>query len=427
MLEIVKIREKKDSVIRGLESRGIKNAAETIENILGLDDERKSTQTTLDANRSRAKEISKQIGALMGQGKKEEAEAAKAETSSLRSQVDSGESRLKEIKTELHDLIITLPNVPHPDVPVGHTDADNKVVGENGLEVSLPEGAKPHWDLCEALNIVDWKLGAKISGAGFPVYRGKGAKLQRGLIRFFLEEAEKQGFEEIQPPLLVNEDSGYGTGQLPDKDGQMYHDQQDNLFLIPTAEVPITNLYRDVIVKESGFPFKHCGYTPCFRREAGSYGKDVKGLNRLHQFDKVEVVCIEHPDRSYERLDKMVAYVCTLLDKLELPYRKLLLCTGDTGFTSAKTFDMEVFSAAQGRWLEVSSISNFETFQSNRLKVRFKDENKKTRLAHTLNGSALALPRIFAALIENNQQADGSILLPKALHAYCGFERIGGE
>ena len=425
MLEIVKIRDQKEAVVAGLDARGVENAAQVIDNILGLDDERKRTQTELDKSRSRAKDVSKSIGKLFAQGKKEEAEAAKNESSSLRDSVDSGEARLKEIVQEIHDQLVTLPNVCHPSVPVGHTDADNQVVSENGLQVSLPDGAKPHWELIESLGIVDLKLGAKITGAGFPVYRGKGAQLQRGLIRFFLEEAGKQGFEEIQPPLMVNADTGYGTGQLPDKDGQMYHATEDNLFLIPTAEVPITNIFRNEIVKEDGFPYKMCGYTPCFRREAGSYGKDVKGLNRLHQFDKVEIVVIEHPDRSYERLEKMVEYVCSLLDKLELPYRKLLLCTGDTGFTSAKTFDMEVYSAAQGRWLEVSSISNFETFQANRLKLRYKDENKKTRLAHTLNGSALALPRIFAALIENNQQADGSILLPEVLHEYCGFDRIG--
>lgn len=424
MLEINNIRDQKEAIIQGMESRKVVDAAAIIHKLIELDDERKSTQTALDADRSRSKEVSKSIGALIGQGKREEAETAKKETADLRDRIKDGEQRMIDVQQEIHELLVTLPNQPHPSVPTGHSENDNVVVQENGLQVNLPENAQPHWELCKSLNIVDFELGAKITGAGFPVYRGKGARLQRGLIRFFLEMAGKEGFEEVQPPLLVNEDTGYGTGQLPDKEGQMYHATEDNLYLIPTAEVPITNIYRDVIVNEEDFPIKNCGYTPCFRREAGSYGKDVKGLNRLHQFDKVEIVVIEHPDRSYERLDKMVNYVRSLLDALELPYRTLLLCTGDTGFTSAKTFDMEVYSAAQGRWLEVSSISNFETFQANRLKLRYKDEHGKSRLAHTLNGSALALPRIFAAIIENHQQADGSILLPKALHEYCGFDRI---
>ncbi|MEL6190484.1 MAG: serine--tRNA ligase, partial [Bacteroidota bacterium] len=323
------------------------------------------------------------------------------------------------------ELLVTLPNVPHESVPVGKDASDNVEVFKNDVQVSFYFKALPHWDLATNHKLIDWGLGAKITGSGFPVYIGKGARLQRALISFFLDQAVEAGYTEIQPPLMVNEDSAFATGQLPDKEGQMYHATADNFYLIPTAEVPITNIYRDVILAENEFPVKNCGYTPCFRREAGSYGKDVKGLNRLHQFDKVELVQIAHPDKSYEVLEEMTNHVAGLLEALKLPYRKLILCTGDATFTSAKTYDMEVFSAGQERWLEVSSISNFETYQTNRLKLRFRNADKKTQLAHSLNGSALALPRILAAILENNQQADGIIAVPEVLRPYTQFDQIG--
>ena len=367
--------------------------------------------------------IAKEIGALMKQGKREEAEAAKAQTATLKAEEKELSEQQSAVSRQLDEELISLPNAPHITVPVGKSEADNVVVGEFGTKPDLPADALPHWDLCAKYDIVDFELGNKITGAGFPVYKGKGARLQRALINFFLNEAADAGFVEIQPPLMVNEASGLGTGQLPDKEGQMYAIPLDGVYMIPTAEVPITNIYRGEIVSADQFPIKHVGYSECFRREAGSYGKDVRGLNRLHEFSKVEIVVIEHPDRSYEQLEEMKKHVGGLLEKLGLPYHILKLCGGDISFTSAMTFDFEVWSAAQKRWLEVSSVSNFETFQANRMKLRFKDADGKMKLAHTLNGSALALPRIMAALLENNQTADG-IVMPEVLRPYLGFEKI---
>ena len=360
----------------------------------------------------------------MKQGKKAEAEAAKATTGRLKEQSKQLDEQLKQTEADLLNELVKLPNLPHPSVPEGRTPDDNLNVLEEGAKPELPAEALPHWELIKKWDIVDFELGIKISGAGFPVYKGKGARLQRAMIAFFLDEAAQAGYTEIQPPLLVNADSGFGTGQLPDKEGQMYHATADDLYLIPTAEVPITNLYRDVILQEAQLPVKNVGYTPCFRREAGSWGAHVRGLNRLHQFDKVEIVQVRRPEESYAALDEMVAHVQSLLRKLELPYRILRLCGGDMGFTSALTYDFEVWSAAQQRWLECSSVSNFESYQANRLKLRYKTEGK-TQLLHTLNGSALALPRILAALLENNQQPDGTIRIPDVLVPYCGFDRIG--
>ena len=360
-----------------------------------------------------------------GQGKKEEAEAVKSELASSKERIKDLEQEVQTIESSTYDLLTTLPNIPHPSVPLGKDASDNAVISQNDIQVTFNFTPKPHWDLALEHDIIDWKLGVKMTGSGFPVYKGKGAILQRALINFFLTKAREAGYTEIMPPLMINEASGFGTGQLPDKEGQMYEVQLDGFYLIPTAEVPITNLYREDILNQEDLPIKNCGYTPCFRREAGSYGKDVKGLNRLHQFDKVELVQVTLPEHSYDTLEKMTSYVESLLTALELPFRRLLLCTGDATFTSAKTYDLEVWSAGQEMWLEVSSVSNFETFQANRLKLRYRDENNKTQLLHTLNGSALALPRIVAALLENNQQADGSILIPEVLRPYTGFDRIG--
>ena len=391
--------------------------------MIQLDDQRKSFQTLRDQIQAESNAISKQIGMLMKEGKRDEAEKAKARTAEIKAQIKELDDENSRAEEDLKALLYTIPNIPHTSVPSGKSAEDNEVVLEHGDIPNLYDGKQPHWELIKKYDIIDFDLGVKITGAGFPVYKGKGARLQRALINFFLDEALKAGFMEVQPPILVNEDSGYGTGQLPDKEGQMYHATADNLYLIPTAEVPITNLYRDVIVAEDQLPIKNVGYTPCFRREAGSWGAHVRGLNRLHQFDKVEIVQITHPDKSYEALEDMSSYVQGLLQKLELPYRVLRLCGGDMGFTSALTYDMEVYSAAQERWLEVSSVSNFETYQTNRLKLRFKGEDKKTQLAHSLNGSALALPRIVAAILENNQTEEG-IKMPKVLHSYLGFEMI---
>jgi seryl-tRNA synthetase len=377
----------------------------------------------LDSLSAEANQIAKKIGLLIREGKKEEAESAKARTAELKIEQKELSATLAALETDLTNLLYELPNTPALFTPKGKTPQDNEVVTEWGTIPTLGENAIPHWELTDKYDIIDFELGNKLTGAGFPVYKGKGARLQRALINFFLDQANKAGYREVQPPILINEESGYGTGQLPDKEGQMYHCTEDNLYLIPTAEVPLTNIYRNVIVNESDFPIKNTAYTPCFRREAGSYGKDVRGLNRLHQFDKVEIVQIVHPENSYKTLEDMCAYVEGLLKALELPYRKLKLCGGDMGFTSALTFDMEVYSAAQERWLEVSSVTNFESFQSNRLKLRFKDEDGKKHLAHTLNGSALALPRIVAALLENNQ-TDAGIKIPKALRSYTGFDII---
>lgn len=422
MLTINYIRENIEAATKGLLKRNISNAADLLEKALELDDKRRSTQTALDGTLATANGLAKEIGGLMQQGKREKAEVKKAETASLKAKSKELEELLKLAEAELQALLVTIPNVPHSSVPAGKTAEDNEVVLEWGQIPTLNAHAKPHWDLIKQYDIIDFELGTKISGAGFPVYKGKGARIQRALINFFLDEALAAGYTEIQPPILINKDSGFGTGQLPDKDGQMYFATEDELYLIPTAEVPITNIYRDVILTDGDLPIKNVGYTPCFRREAGSWGAHVRGLNRLHQFDKVEIVQIQKPENSYAALEQMSLHVQGLLQKLELPYRVLRLCGGDMGFTSALTYDMETFSAAQGRWLEVSSVSNFESFQANRLKLRLKGDGKNT-LLHTLNGSALALPRILATILENNQD-DTGINIPKVLVPYCGFERI---
>lgn len=422
MLTIKQIRENKAFTLERLAVKGV-DAKETVDRIEALDDERKSLQGELDACLAQQNAIAKEVGLLFKQGKKEEAEAAKQKTAELKEQSKGLEEQFRKVEADLNALIVTLPNFPNKDVPHGLTAADNVVVRTGGEIPELPEGALPHWELAKKYDLIDFELGVKLTGAGFPVYKGKGAALQRALITFFLDCNTEAGYTEMMPPLMVNEASGFGTGQLPDKEGQMYHVNLDNFYLIPTAEVPVTNIYRDVILNESDFPIKMTAYTPCFRREAGSYGKDVRGLNRLHQFDKVEIVQIAHPDHSYEALDGMIAHVESIVKKLELPYRILRLCGGDMSFTSAITYDFEVYSAAQGRWLEVSSVSNFESFQANRLKLRYRDAHKKTQLAHTLNGSSLALPRIVAALLENNQTPEG-IRIPAALVPYTRFDKI---
>jgi len=423
MLLVNQIRENFSAVLAGLQKRNFPNAESVLNQAVELDEIRKTTQSERDQYQAESNSISKQIGILMRDGKAEEALKIKERTSVLKLQIKDLEDQNSDAEEALTALLYTIPNVPHSSVPAGKSAEDNEVVLEHGEIPVLYEGKVPHWDLIKKYDIIDFDLGVKIAGAGFPVYKGKGARLQRALINFFLDEALAAGYMEVQPPILVNEESGYGTGQLPDKEGQMYFSAADNLYLIPTAEVPITNMYRDVILSESDLPIKNVGFTPCFRREAGSWGAHVRGLNRLHQFDKVELVQITHPDQSYKTLEDMSSYVQGLLQKLELPYRVLRLCGGDMGFTSALTYDMEVYSAAQERWLEVSSVSNFETFQSNRLKLRFKGEDKKTQLAHSLNGSALALPRIVASILENNQ-FEGGITMPKVLHPYLGFETI---
>lgn len=423
MIELQRIRDNKNEVIERLKKRNIADIEQRINTLEQLDAEKRKIQQEAESLQAEMNLISKEIGKLMASGNKEAAEAARSKTGEFKNKIQSLNEFLATKDQEILALLYTIPNAPSVKVPSGKTPEDNAIVFTEGGVPSLTDKALPHWDLCSKYNLIDFELGVKITGAGFPVYKGKGAKLQRALIAFFLDEAIAAGYAEMIPPFLVNEDSGFGTGQLPDKEGQMYHDATDNLYLIPTAEVPLTNVYRDVILKEDEFPVKVCGYTPCFRREAGSYGKDVRGLNRLHQFDKVEIVQLQHPDKSYEALEQMVEHVKGLLRKLELPYRVAHLCGGDMGFASAMTYDMEVFSAAQKRWLEVSSISNFETFQANRLKLRYKDATGKTKLAHTLNGSALALPRIVASLLENNQTEKG-IRMPKALVPYTGFEYI---
>jgi seryl-tRNA synthetase len=423
MLQLTYIRDNKEDVLKRLAIKNFKDAEAIINSVIESDNNRKAAQKQADDTKAEANNLARQIGDLMKSGKKEEAEVLKAKTAELKNTEKLLDEKLKNIEQDIHKLLVTVPNLPHISVPVGKAAEDNAVVREEGAKPELYAGAKPHWELTTQYDIIDFELGVKLTGAGFPVYKGKGARLQRALINFFLDQAIAKGYNEVQPPILVNEDSGYGTGQLPDKEGQMYHATLDNLYLIPTAEVPITNMYRDVILKESDFPIKNCGYTPCFRREAGSYGKDVRGLNRLHQFDKVEIVQIAHPQESYKILEDMRDYVAGLLKDLELPFRILKLCGGDMSFGSALTYDLEVWSAAQQRWLEVSSVSNFETFQTNRLKCRYKDEKGKTQLAHSLNGSALALPRIVAALLENNQTENG-INIPKILVPYCGFETI---
>lgn len=422
MLAIPLLREETERVVLGLTKKGIEDAASKIAEILQWDDSRKAAQTEADELRSRQKALSEQVGGLMKAGKREEAEAIKAEVAQIKSALEAVDARFEEAEQTLFQLLVVLPNVPSEAVPQGRTPEDNEVVLEWGAKPALPAEALPHWDLIKKYDIIDFELGNKISGAGFPVYKGKGAKLQRALINFFLDQAEAAGYKEVQPPIVINADSGYGTGQLPDKEGQMYHVEKDELYLIPTAEVPITNIFRDVILTPEELPQKMVGYTPCFRREAGSWGAHVRGLNRLHQFDKVEIVQIRDAADSYAALEEMSVYVQSLLQKLGLPYRVLKLCGGDMSFSSALTYDMETWSAAQGRWLEVSSVSNFETFQANRLKLRVKVD-KKTRLLHTLNGSALALPRIVATLLENNQTPEG-IRIPEVLVPYCGFDWI---
>ncbi|WP_293937036.1 serine--tRNA ligase [Sphingobacterium sp. UBA5996] len=422
MLQLNYIRENRDTVIERLAVKHFKEIG-LVDEIISLDEERRMIQSESDALSAEANAAAKQIGDLMRQGKKEEAETVKSKSSGYKEQVKQLLDQLGTIEAELNEKIVQLPNLPHQSVPAGVSADDNEVVLTHGEIPALPEEALPHWELLNKYGIVDLELGVKVAGAGFPIYKGKGAKLQRALINFFLDQAAEEGYEEVQVPILVNEDSAFATGQLPDKEGQMYYVGNDNLYLIPTAEVPVTNIYRDEIVKEPQFPIKHCAYTPCFRREAGSYGAHVRGLNRLHQFDKVETVQIVHPERSYEVLEEMSLYVQGLLQKLELPYRVLRLCGGDMSFTSALTYDMEVYSSAQKRWLEVSSVSNFETYQANRLKVRFKNSEGKMQLAHTLNGSALALPRIVAAILENNQTEKG-IKIPAVLVPYTKFEYI---
>jgi len=422
MLQIQRIRQEPEAIIEGLKKRGI-DATQTVNDLIDLDAQRRGIRHQMEEKQARSNALAKEIGQLFKSGKGAEANELKAETGALKQEIKALNEELQSLEEKEHDLILTLPNVPHESVPAGKDENDNEEVSRKGEIPTLHEGAKPHWDLASEYNLIDFELGVKISGAGFPVYVNHGARLQRAMINFFLDENRAAGYTEYQPPHFVNAASGYGTGQLPDKEGQMYEMPLDGLYAIPTAEVPITNIFRDEIVKAADFPIKSTGYTPCFRREAGSYGKDVRGLNRLHQFDKVEIVSITDPESSYALLDEMVAHVAGLLDKLELPYRILRLCGGDAGFTSALTYDFEVYSAAQERWLEVSSVSNFETFQANRLKLRYKDENGKTQLCHTLNGSAMALPRVLAALLENHQTPEG-IKIPEALVSYTGFDII---
>ena len=423
MLTLREINENSEEIIRKLTKRNI-DVADDIAQIIALDGKRRTTQTSLDGKLSEINALSKSIGGLMKEGKRDEAETIKQEVAALKDTTKELETELKDAESAIHDILVNIPNVPHDSVPAGKGAEDNVVERSGGEVPKLHDGALPHWDLAKKYDLIDFELGVKITGAGFPVYKGKGSRLQRALINFFLDNAYEAGFTEVQPPYVVNSASGFGTGQLPDKEGQMYHVGIDDLYLIPTAEVPVTNLYRDVIVEESELPIKNTAYSACFRREAGSYGKDVRGLNRLHQFDKVEIVCIEKPENSYDRLDKMVNYVQTLVEKLELPWRILRLCGGDMGFTSALTFDFEVYSTAQERWLEVSSVSNFESYQANRLKCRYRPEDGgRPQLCHTLNGSALALPRIVAAILENHQTPEG-IKTPKALVPYTGFEMI---
>lgn len=422
MLEIQRIRKAPETIIEGLKKRGV-DATETVNTLIELDAKRRSIRHDLEEKQHQSNELAKEIGILYKSGRGDEANALKAQTAGLKEAIKELNEQVQAVKDSEHELLLSLPNVPHDSVKTGKDENDNEEVSREGDIPSLGKHAQPHWELAEKYNLINFELGVKITGAGFPVYVNQGARLQRAMINFFLDENRSAGYTEYQPPHFVNAASGYGTGQLPDKESQMYEMPVDGLYAIPTAEVPITNIFRDEIVNANDFPIKSTAYTPCFRREAGSYGKDVRGLNRLHQFDKVEIVTIDHPNNSYDRLDEMVAHVAGLLRKLELPFRILRLCGGDAGFTSALTYDFEVYSAAQERWLEVSSVSNFETFQANRLKLRFKDEEGKSQLCHTLNGSAMALPRVLAALLENHQKADG-IRIPEALVSYTGFEKI---
>lgn len=422
MLTLKQIRENAEGVVERLRKKHFE-ARQAIDEVLGLDEIRRNAQQELDASLARQKAIAKEIGDLMKKGAKEQAEAIRAQVASLKELSKKLEDKKEEAESKIREILLSVPNLPADIVPEGATAEDNVCVKTGGVTPDLGEEALPHWELAKVYDLIDFELGVKISGAGFPVYKGYGARLQRALVNFFLDNAREAGYLEVQPPYVVNEDSGYGTGQLPDKEGQMYHVGLDNLYLIPTAEVPVTNIYRDVILDEKDLPVRNTAYSACFRREAGSYGKDVRGLNRLHQFDKVEIVCIDKPERSYQRLDEMVAYVETLVTKLELPWRILRLSGGDMSFTSALTYDFEVFSAAQKRWLEVSSVSNFESYQANRLHCRYRDAEQGVQLVHTLNGSALALPRIVAALLENHQTPEG-IRIPEALRPYTGFDLI---
>jgi seryl-tRNA synthetase len=422
MLTLQVLRNDRDALAQALTKRGI-DAAPMLDRILSLDEERRHTQKEVDDLKAQQNAASREIGELFKSGKKDEAEQRRAEMGALKEKIQVLDDQQKKLIEQQEAALLELPNRPHESVPSGQSDADNEVVSEEGTKPELGDSAVPHWELADRYKLIDFEAGVKITGAGFPVYRGKGAKLQRALIQFFLDRADQAGYEEFIPPHLVNPDSARGTGQLPDKEGQMYHCTEDDLYLIPTAEVPLTNLFRGDLLSAEELPVQLCGYTPCFRREAGSYGKDVRGLNRLHQFDKVEIVRLEKPENSYAALEGMVEHVRGLLRDLELPFRTLRLCGGDLGFTSALTFDLEVWSAAQGRWLEVSSVSNFETFQANRLQCRFRNSEGKPELVHTLNGSALALPRIVAALLENHQTADG-IRIPAALQPYTGFTTI---
>lgn len=422
MLTLKTISENPEEVIKRLAKKHF-DAKEIITKVIDTDQVRRTTQTALDAGLAESNSLSKQVGQFMKEGKKEDAELAKNRVAEIKAENKTLEDTLRQAEQELQELLVVIPNLPSYEVPEGKTPEDNVIEKTGGTSPSLHKDALPHWELAKKYDLIDFELGVKISGAGFPVYKGKGARLQRALINFFLDKARDAGYLEVQPPYVVNAASGYGTGQLPDKEGMMYHATADDLYLIPTAEVPVTNIYRDVILEEKDLPVKNTAYSACFRREAGSYGKDVRGLNRLHQFDKVEIVRIDKPEHSYESLKEMVDYVQSLVEELELPWRILRLCGGDMSFTSALTFDFEVYSAAQDRWLEVSSVSNFESYQANRLKCRYRDADKKIQLAHTLNGSALALPRIVAALLENNQTPEG-IRIPKALVPYTGFEII---
>lgn len=422
MLSLPFLRERPAFIVERLSVKHF-DAREIVDRILQIDEDRRKVQAELDQLLSQQNTIARQVGDLYKAGKKAEGDDLKNKSAALKATSSELDRRLGELESALHDELVKLPNLPSDKVPSGRTAEDNEVVHQEGPMPELPAGAKPHWELAAQYDIIDFELGVKLTGAGFPVYKGKGARLQRALINYFLDKATEAGYREMQPPILVNKDSGFGTGQLPDKDAQMYHVSLDEFYLIPTAEVPVTNIYRDVIVKTEELPIRMCAYTPCFRREAGSYGKDVRGLNRLHQFDKVEIVQIEHPERSYETLDGMVKHVSGLLRALQLPFRILRLCGGDMSFASALTYDFEVYSAAQQKWLEVSSVSNFETFQANRMKLRFRSGSDKPQIAHTLNGSALALPRIVAALLENNQTPEG-VVIPDALRAYTGFDRI---
>lgn len=427
MLTLKLISEETERVVKGLEKKHFENAKETIAQVLDIDKKRRESQQKLDKNKQEANQLSKKIGGLMKDNKMNEANEIKAQVADLKKEAKSLQDAMETAEHELTELLCTIPNIPNADVPEGKDASDNVVVKEGGVIPDLPDNALCHWDLCKKYNLIDFDLGVKITGAGFPIYIGKMARFQRALEAFFLEEARKAGYLEVQPPFVVNQASGYGTGQLPDKEGQMYHVQLDDLYLIPTAEVPITNIFRDVILDEKDLPIKRCAYSACFRREAGSYGKDVRGLNRLHQFDKVELVRIDRPEHSYQSLQEMLNHVEGLCQKLELPYHILKLCGGDMSFTSSICYDFEVWSAAQKRWLEVSSVSNFETYQANRLKCRYRHtDDGKIELCHTLNGSALALPRIVASILENNQTPNG-IRVPKALVPYCGFEMIDDQ